>query len=95
MWEVLEVSTNIRNAASADWLGCIECVHNLLDRCPACYSRNNAACLTLSKSITDVDKKLLRKEIEKKYKQDLIDAAKMYHARMAMAGINEREDVVE
>lgn len=87
------MSDDVRNAASPDWLGCIECVHNLLDRCPAGFSRNNAACLTLSKSMIDVDKKLLRKEIEKKYKQDLIDAAKMYHARMAMAGINEREDV--
>lgn len=79
----------------SEWLGCIECVHNLLNKCPAGRSHNNAACLTLRRSIVDVDKKDLRKQIEKAYKNDLITAARIYHARMTMAGINEREDVSE
>ena len=79
----------------SEWIGCIECVYNLFGKCPAGHSYNNATCLMLRRSITEIDKEELRERIEKEYENDLKIAEKTYRMRLTIAGISEREDVSE
>lgn len=61
---------------------CLECYHSLFDSCPAGYSKDNAACLTLSKSIMDMDPKFLRRRVEQMYKEGIIKSANERRARL-------------
>ena len=65
-------------------MNCLECFYSIFGRCPAGGSHNNAACLTFQKSYFDMTAKELKKATEKEYKNDLIKAAKLYNARMAV-----------
>lgn len=61
---------------------CFKCFYSMFGKCPTNGSKDNAACLKMSKSYFDMSRAALEEATEHEYKEALREAAKTYHARM-------------